>query len=170
MENKTKEQVQTTSGANNGGNKKLFIIIGAAVAALLIIIFAITTLFPSPKSVANKYFSGYKSLSANKVLSTMHPKMKSEVKEDIKDEFKEAKEEKVKVKKVKLDSDYEEVKKEELKFIAKFLEKEYDIKESSVKAVRRYEADVTVSVDGDEDDIQMGVTVVKIGMKWYVMG
>ena len=170
MENQTNAQVQATPAANKGGNKKLFIIIGAVVAALLIVIFAITTLFPSPKSVANKYFSGYKSLNANKVLSTMHPKMKSEVKQDIKDEFKEAKEEKYKVKKVKLDSDYEEADDDELEFIAKYLEKQYDIKESSVKAARRYEADVTVSVDGDEDDIQMGVTLVKIGMKWYVMG
>ena len=170
MENQVNQPVLQNTKKGGLGTKGIIILVSSIVAALLIIVVVIMLLFPSPKSVANKYLSGYKSMNANKLLSTMHPKVKNEFKDEVKDEFQEMKEEKVKIKSIKLDSDYEEVDDDELELYAKYLEEEYNISESSIKEMRRYDVELEYSYDGETDEEDMYVFLAKIGMKWYVLG
>lgn len=173
MNNQMNGQSQPVQqNVSNGGksNLKLFIIIGSIVATLLIIIVCMIMLFPSSKSVANKYLSGYKARNVNKVISTLHPNIKKEEKEDIKDSFEEMKEEKFVIKSAKLDSDYEKIDEDddEFDYYVDYLDS-YDIDEDSVKEIRVYEAEVKFSYDGETDEEEMNVVVAKIGMKWYVI-
>lgn len=173
MNNQMNGQSQSAQqNVSKGGksNLKLFIIIGSIAAALLIIIVCMIMLFPSSKSVANKYLSGFKAKDANKVLSTLHPNIKKEEKEDIRDSLKDMKEEKVVIKSAKLDSDYEKIDKDddEFDYYIMYLDA-YDIDEDSVKEIRVYEAEVKYSYDGETDDDEMKIVVAKIGMKWYAI-
>lgn len=167
--NAQEQSVQQNVQKGGANNKKLIIIISAIVVALLIIIVAIMMLFPSPKSVVSKFASGYKSMNSTKVLSTLHPKIKSEDADEIKDMFKDMKSEKLKIKKIVVDNDYEKIDDDELEYLTEYLERQYDIDEKSIKEVRKYDLEMTYSEDGEQDETEWSVYVVKIGMKWYVI-
>ena len=172
MENQDNAQVKSVQqNSQKGGtnNKKLIILISSIAAGLLIIVVAIMLLLPSPKSVVNKFASGYKSMNSAKVLSTLHPKIKSEDADEIKDMFKDMKSEKLKIKKVVVDKDYEKIDDDELEYLTEYLESQYDISEKSIKEVRKYDLEMTYSEDGEQDETEWSVYVAKVGMKWYVI-
>lgn len=167
--NAKEKSVQQKDQKGGVNNKKLIIMISAIAAALLIIIVAIMMLLPGPKSVVNKFANGYKSMNSTKVLSTLHPKIKSEDADEIKEMFKDMKSEKLKIKKIVVNNDYEKIDDDELEYLTEYLEREYDIEEKSIKEVRKYDLEMTYSEDGEQDETEWSVYVAKIGMKWYVI-
>ena len=155
-------------------NPKFLFIAGGAGVALIILIVTLLILSTGPKALVNKYVKGAVSFDANKVLSTMHPKVKKDLEDTIKEQFYEnkdyAKDYNVKIKKIKIDGEYEKLSSSDVKKIASALDMLYGISDSSIKEVRRYNVEIKYKKDGEDDDTELNVVVFKIGSKWYVYG
>lgn len=154
-------------------SKKTFIIGGSALLALIIILIVSIVISFGPRAVVQKYCSGVKNLNVNKVVSTYPKVMRADKKEGLTEAYDELKdyynEINRKTKKISVSSEYEKVKKTEMSNTLDYVSKEYDIKKTSIKEIRKYKATTVYVVDGEEKEIETYIYVYKIGMKWYIL-
>ncbi|MGM9834413.1 MAG: hypothetical protein ACI31M_01375 [Bacilli bacterium] len=154
----------------------------AVIAGIVLLIVLKLVLLPSPESILKKYCDGMKSRNADKVISTFNKKMLKVYDEDAEDSdyddyeelleeyYDKQKDNDFKIKSFEIDKDYEKLDKDELEEMADYIEDEFDIKASKVKAAREYTVKFKVDNDGDKDTQKIDIGLVKIGMKWYVVG
>lgn len=152
---------------------KTFIIGGSALVALIIILIVSILISSGPRAVVQKYCTGVKTLNVNKVVSTYPKEMRADIKEGLTENYDELKdyyaEINRKTKKIIVSSEYEIVKKSEMSTTLDYVSKEYNIKKSNVKEIRKYKVKTVYVVDGEEKELETYICVYKIGMKWFIL-